>query len=145
MARILFIDDDQDVGKFTKESIEKFHQVDWIRADYWQTAESLIVQIKEPVWDLLLLDLAYPTDIWGGIWLFNSLARKGFRDRWSRREIVYSKHFAQNSELQRANDGFMFGLRVFLDSANIPLDCALPNQSFDRVTLLEKIEEVLKR
>ena len=147
MARILFIDDNRDLGKFTKDRIEESgeHTVDWFGEDAWEITAKRIEAFPDKSWDLLLLDIHYPTDEWGGLWLYNSLVRGGIGKSWEKRVIVYSQYFVENMDWSKVRDSQMLALRIFLDTANIPYDCALPNQDFDRATLLEKIEEVLKR
>jgi CheY-like chemotaxis protein len=145
-AKILFVDDDEALGKYTKEALEaRGHKVDWIREDAWERAAAAIDAIADKDWDLLILDIKYPTDNWGGLWLYNQLVRKGLRSCWGGREIIYSQYFMGKVDLQKAKDSQMFTLRVFLDTANIPFDRAMSNQTFDRATLVQKIDEVLRR
>ncbi len=148
MATILFVDDDPKLGKYTKEAIESgLHSVRWVCKPSWTQAAKVIENdiAKKKEWDMLILDIHYPTDNWGGIWLFNHLVHKGFRSKWKSREIVYSQYCAENLKWENALEGQTFALRMFLETANIRFENALPNQDFDRTTLCEKIEEVLKR
>jgi len=140
MATVLLIDDDQTVGKYTAECITSgLHSVDWIRKDYWQEAGAAVAGAANTIWDILVLDVHYPTDHWGGLWLYNDLKRKGLRGRW-KHTIVFSCYVQPN--LDRATEGEALVLRAFLDTANIPIECALPNRDFNRADLLDAIRRL---
>ncbi len=145
MANILIIDDDPDVGKYTSKCLrDAGHDVNWIQNEYWEQAEgeveSLIKANPSLTWDHLILDIAYNGDHFGGFWLFNSLVRKGLRPKWGAREIIFTSHMHEVSDLSQAVSGPAFNVRIFMDSAGIPFENAMSNNSFDRASLIAKIE-----
>ena len=145
MAAILYIDNDPTLGKYTNGALGPNgaqHTVDWVRKDYWQDAVAEVLSLTSRKWDILILDIHYQTDDWGGIWIYNELVRKGV---WNQPEhvIVFSQYLGSN--LKTASGDRMLVMKAFLDTAGIALDCALPNQDFDRASLLSTIDDVLKR
>lgn len=97
----------------------------------------------ERVWDVLVLDVNFHTEHFGGIWLHNKLARN-HRDRW-KHTIVYTRYggttVAGATDDPTTHEAFV--MRVFADTAGIPFDCVLSNKVKGDQPLIDKINELL--
>ena len=147
MARILFIDDKFGVCENIKEKLGVSHQVEAIAKTLWSDAsKEAQSKLIEP-WDVLVLDMHYDSQHnlphqgdFGGIWLYNELVKLGFRSKW-RHTIVYSRHVPPDWNAK--SEGAALALRVFLNTADIPYDCAVPNDAVTPDNLNRRIADLI--
>jgi CheY-like chemotaxis protein len=145
MARILFVDDKRGMCDNVKEKLTDLgHHVETIARTIWSDAcKEAQNKMNESYWDVLVLDMHYDSqrDIarpgdFGGIWLHNDLVKLGLRAKW-RHTIVYSRYLPP--DWGKKSEGATLAVRVFLDTAGIPYDCALTNDAFSPDKLSERI------
>jgi hypothetical protein len=150
MARILFIDDKRGVCNNMKQKLTDLgHTVETIANTLWSDALKEAQSKMNEAWDVLVLDIHYDSQHdserqgdFGGIWLYNGLVKLGLRTQW-RHTIVYSRYVPTNwnmpHDLDTKSGGLAAAVRVFLDTADIPCHCALPNDTLTPDRLSEKI------
>ena len=144
MAAILIIDDRGSLGRNTKEALVKAGHgpVELVCNDYVGEFYDDITQTHfgEKHWDVLVLDINFQTDDFGGVWLYNKLIHGGFHTNWNH-TIIYSKYAGDN--IAAADSGEAFDLRIFADTAGIPFDCVLPNTKGGRQLLVDRVNDLL--
>jgi len=151
MAKVLFIDDVNAVCENVKERLEPYHEVITIQKRRWDDAcdeAGKILGISEDnAFDALVLDLHYDSQHedarqgdFGGIWIYNELVRLGLRARWTD-TIIYSRLVPPN--WNAASTGKELAIRVFLNTADIPYDCAVLNTLMGVDNLIDKIAELV--
>lgn len=151
MSSVLVVDDRVDLGEKTVEALRnagflaelvareysgEFY--DAIRLGYFGQEEREALGVE--AWDALVMDINWHTDKWGGIWLYNKLA-KYHRECWNH-TVIYTKYAGTRLPVANEDEGELFKLRIFVDSAGIPYDCVLDNVSGGRPKLVRKLEEL---
>ncbi|HEV2695482.1 MAG TPA: response regulator [Verrucomicrobiae bacterium] len=145
MAKILLVDDNEANGKLIISGVESgCHDVTWVQESYWEDAAKKVADAaKNREWDILILDIHYPNDKEGGIWLYHELVQLGLRKKW-RDTIVYSIYVTPGWETSE-DDEMAKVLSGFTKSAGIPPNCVLSSSDFDKATLVEKCDELMRQ
>lgn len=142
MARIIIVDDKEPNGLDTVRELRAAgHTAELVSEDDWQDAANRIAgYLGQDKWDILVLDINFPRDQFGGVWLYNSLVAQGLHERWDH-TILYTLYYG--SDIPAATEGESLILRTFIDTARIPFDCVLSNQMGGRRLLLNKVAQLL--
>lgn len=144
MATILLVDDRQP-SRDTNEAVlqNAGHTVTVIpgqRAEEFQAhLKDLFGREPDQFWDFLVLDLHFPNDEFGGIWLYNNLTAGLHHRRW-KHTLMYSRFVSNDLENQTRGNEFI--VRVFAHTARIPSDCFLNANTGSRKVLLDRITQL---
>jgi CheY-like chemotaxis protein len=117
---------------------------DQIRNTYF--ADYYLEKLPNKQWDVIILDINFPRDKFGGIFLYNKLAGS-HRECW-RETIVFSLYAPSdregNSMLQASTilEPECFVLRVFADTAKIDLGNVISNKIGGLTPLVDRIAKL---
>lgn len=142
MANIILVDDREQSGKHTKESLEaEGHHVEWIQEERVGPCQDILWDaLRARIWDILVLDIQLGAEVYGGIWVYNNSVQGGHRDRW-KHTIVYTKHSGPNVRIA-THPSHEFPIRVFVDTAGIPFENVVQSNVEGRQPLLDRISAI---
>lgn len=105
-----------------------------------------VFQPTSKKWDALILDINLPLDKWGGIFLYNKLARD-YRHAWDH-TILFSLYAPSDSggrstlQSKTELDGASFILRIFADTAAIDSSNIISNKVGGIQPLVRRLSEL---
>jgi len=144
MAKIILVDDEAASGTNTESVLQdEGHSVEWVREDRLGPCQDALREILNSYHvDFLVLDMQLGKEMYAGIWLYNNLVAWGMRPKWNH-TILYSKHAADNI-LAATYRTSPFPIKVFVHTAQIPLENVIQSMKKKRQPLVDRIDELLR-
>lgn len=141
--RLLVVDDFPKQADHVATACRKQgHHVDVVDEDRLEDATDAVRRLLlEHEYDVLILDMAWTSDLYAGIHLYNRLQHQDiYRDKWEH-TIVYTQH--TGADIRNASkQSSTFPIRIFVETAGIPFENVLNNKTHGRLPLLERLEEL---
>lgn len=144
MPKILIIDNEEKTGEDTLREV----QLVWpeSRLVLEQRVDEAVVAVRDFLraerFDAIVLDIGFTNDLYGGIQLYNRIAAGAtLRGRWDH-TIIYTKHASPNVADASSESG-VFPIRVFVETAGIPVSNIVQSTRGGRGPLIEKIRQLL--
>jgi len=145
MSNILLVDDDEGKGQHDQRAlIQAGHTAVLVCEERVEGFYRRILdEFARQEWDVLVLDIGYVPDQFGGIKLYNRLVSGGYHRHWDH-TIIKTKYVGSiPSNLAVATEGEHFIMRVFVETAGIAYDSVLTSMVGQPKALLDRIDQLM--